>query len=53
MDRLKDLGFNMATVSGASIAISDVLIPDEKNEYLDKAQTEDDIKKENLTSYTN
>lgn len=45
LDRLKDLGFGMATVSGASIAISDVLIPDEKNEILNKAQKEvDEIK---------
>ncbi len=45
LDRLKDLGFGMATMSGASIAISDVLIPDEKYEILDKAQKEvDDIK---------
>ncbi len=45
LDRLKDLGFGMATVSGASIAISDVLIPDEKDEILSKAQKEvDEIK---------
>ena len=45
LDRLKDLGFGMATVSGASIAISDVLIPSEKDEILDGAQKEvDDIK---------
>ena len=45
LDRLKDLGFGMATMSGASIAISDVLIPDEKYEILDEAQKEvDDIK---------
>ena len=45
LDRLKDLGFGMATVSGASIAISDVLIPDEKNQILNAAQGEvDDIK---------
>jgi len=45
LDRLKDLGFGMATVSGASIAISDVIIPDEKDEILNLAQNEvDDIK---------
>ena len=45
LDRLKDLGFGMATVSGASIAISDVLIPDEKDEILNNAQKEvDEIK---------
>ena len=46
LDRLKDLGFEMATVSGASIAISDVLIPDEKDKILINAQKEvDDIKR--------
>ena len=46
LDRLKDLGFGMATESGASIAISDVLIPDEKSNILKKAQSEvDDIQK--------
>ena len=45
LDRLKDLGFGMATISGASIAISDVIIPDEKEEILNLAQNEvDDIK---------
>ncbi len=45
LDRLKDLGFGMATLSGASIAISDVLIPDEKNDIIFNAQKEvDDIK---------
>jgi len=45
LDQLKDLGFGMATVSGASIAISDVLIPDAKDEILDGAQQEvDEIK---------
>ena len=35
----------MATISGASIAISDVIIPDEKDEILNLAQNEvDDIK---------
>ena len=45
LDRLKELGFRMATVSGVSIAISDVLIPDQKDNILDEAQKEvDDIK---------
>ena len=45
LDRLKDLGFEMATVSGTSIAISDVLIPSMKDDILKKAQNEvDDIK---------
>ena len=46
LDRLKDLGFGMATESGASIAISDVLIPDEKLDILKRAQLEvDEIQK--------
>ena len=45
LDQLKNLGFSMATVSGASIAISDVLIPDAKDEILESAQKEvDEIK---------
>ena len=45
LDQLKDLGFWMATVSGVSIAISDVLIPDAKDEILGVAQKEvDEIK---------
>ena len=45
LDQLKDLGFGMATVSGVSIAISDVLIPDAKDEILEIAQKEvDEIK---------
>ena len=45
LDQLKDLGFRMATVSGASIAISDVLIPDAKDAILESAQKEvDEIK---------
>ena len=45
LDKLKDLGFKMATVSGVSIAISDVLIPDQKDEILSEAQAEvDEIK---------
>ena len=45
LDRLKDLGFLMATNSGASIATSDVLIPDEKDSIIGAAQDEvDDIK---------
>ena len=45
LDRLKNLGFGMATISGSSIAISDVLIPERKDEILGDAQKEvDDIK---------
>ncbi len=40
LDKLKDLGFNTATKSGASISINDILIPDEKYEIIEKAHKE-------------
>ena len=45
LDQLKELGFNMATYSGVSISISDVLIPTEKGKILAEAYDKvDDIK---------
>ena len=45
LDQLKELGFNMATYSGVSISISDVLIPAEKENILARAYDEvDEIK---------
>ncbi len=40
LDRLKNMGFYYASMSGASIAISDVLIPSHKNELLKSAEKE-------------
>ncbi|MFB0516966.1 MAG: DNA-directed RNA polymerase subunit beta', partial [Candidatus Neomarinimicrobiota bacterium] len=40
LDRLKDTGFEFATRSGASIAIADVLVPDEKYHIINKAAKE-------------
>ncbi|MFL3050075.1 MAG: DNA-directed RNA polymerase subunit beta' [Candidatus Neomarinimicrobiota bacterium] len=40
LDDLKSLGFKFATQSGVSIAIDDVLIPEEKNEIIAKADKE-------------
>ncbi len=40
LDRLKDMGFEFATRSGSSIAIADILIPDEKPDII-KAATRD------------
>lgn len=37
LDRLKDVGFKYATQSGLSISISDVLIPEEKDEIISEA----------------
>ena len=46
LDKLKDLGFAMATKSGVSIAISDILIPEQKDEILLDASNEvDNVKK--------
>ena len=46
LDKLKDLGFAMATKSGVSISISDILIPDQKDEILMEASNEvDSVKK--------
>lgn len=37
LDSIKDLGYKYATIFGASIAISDVIIPDEKESMIKKA----------------
>ena len=39
-DRLKDLGYKFATLSGISIAMKDMVIPKKKNEILEKAERE-------------
>ncbi|UCH64261.1 MAG: DNA-directed RNA polymerase subunit beta' [Fidelibacterota bacterium] len=40
LDRLKNMGFEFATRSGASIALSDILIPEEKHSIIEKAAQE-------------
>jgi len=40
LDALKDLGFGYATAGGLSISISDVEIPEAKNQLIDKAQND-------------
>lgn len=37
VDNIKDLGFKYATVSGTTIAVADLTIPDERSEILDNA----------------
>ncbi|MFQ6606754.1 MAG: DNA-directed RNA polymerase subunit beta' [Fidelibacterota bacterium] len=37
LDDLKDIGFEIATRSGSSISISDILIPEQKQEIIEKA----------------
>ena len=44
LDNLKELGFRIATKSGSSISISDIMIPEKKNHIIDSAQNNvDDI----------
>ncbi|HTJ80827.1 MAG TPA: DNA-directed RNA polymerase subunit beta', partial [Polyangiaceae bacterium] len=38
-DRLKDLGYEMATRAGISIGIKDMVIPDAKHTFIDEANT--------------
>ena len=39
-DRIKDIGFQYATRSGYSIAVSDITVPPEKQEIINKSQQE-------------
>ncbi len=40
LDSIKNLGFRYATVFGATIGIDDIVIPEEKKEMIDKANSE-------------
>jgi len=40
LDRLKDLGFNYATMSGTTVGIEDITVPTEKNRMVEAAQKE-------------
>jgi len=39
LDRIKQIGFSYATISGLSFGINDLKIPDRKQEIIDKAET--------------
>jgi DNA-directed RNA polymerase subunit beta' len=39
VDSIKNIGFHYATVSGTTIAVSDLTVPDERGQILDDAQT--------------
>src|SRR5579884_2309770 len=43
LDSIKDLGFRYATVSGSGIALSDIVIPKEKDEILSQAEKQVDL----------
>lgn len=40
LDSIKDVGFKFATIFGATIGISDIIIPEEKKEMIDEANTQ-------------
>ena len=40
VDNIKDVGFKFATQSGITIAVSDIQVPDSKDEILERATTE-------------
>ncbi len=42
LDAIKDLGFHYATLSGTTVSINDVIVPNEKYEIVGKAQEEVD-----------
>ena len=42
LDAIKDLGFHYATLSGTTVSISDVVVPESKYDIVDKAQGEVD-----------
>lgn len=37
LDRMKELGFRFATLSGVTFGIEDMLVPEEKKQYIDEA----------------
>ncbi len=40
LDDLKDLGFEMATLSGLSIGMDDIIVPEEKGQILERSEEE-------------
>ena len=42
LDAIKELGFHYATLSGTTVSISDVVVPQAKHDIIEKAQTEVD-----------
>ncbi len=51
LDKLKDLGFSIATSSGSSISINDILIPDDKDVIIKKAENEVDGVQQNFVNH--
>src|SRR5690625_4485478 len=47
LDRMKDLGFHYSTKAGITVGVSDIVVLDEKEELLDKAQEKvDNVQKQ-------
>ena len=51
LDKLKDLGFSIATSSGSSISINDILIPSDKDVIIDKAEKEVEGVQQNFVNH--
>ncbi len=52
LDKLKDMGFAFATKGGVSVGLTDIVIPKEKNEIIDKAQKQvDDVHDKYLNGF--
>jgi len=51
LDKLKELGFNTATNSGSSISISDILIPQDKDDIIGRAEKEVDGIQKNFVNH--
>jgi DNA-directed RNA polymerase subunit beta' len=42
LDAIKDLGFHYATLSGTTVSITDIIVPEEKHDIIERAQHEVD-----------
>jgi DNA-directed RNA polymerase subunit beta' len=42
LDAIKELGFHYATLSGTTVSISDIIVPQEKHDIIERAQSEVD-----------
>jgi len=52
LDKLKELGFGFATKGGLSVALSDIVVPKEKDEIITKAQKQvDDVQDKYLNGF--
>ncbi|MFC1503827.1 DNA-directed RNA polymerase subunit beta' [Spirochaetota bacterium] len=40
LDDIKDIGFHFSTIFGATISLEDIIIPEEKKQYIDQAHKE-------------